>query len=89
METATFTNPKTGKKQTVKFNKGALHRQLKYSGTESLNAVMEKIKNSTIGQIVMLPSPINKKRKVTKLLKERAVFGLNLQGLARSTNQSY
>jgi len=77
--TAKFTNRKTGKTQTVKFNKGALHRQLKYSGTQSLNDVMQKIKDSAVGQEVMLPAPINEKRKVTKLLKERAVFGLNLQ----------
>ena len=72
---------KPKRQSTVTFKKGALHRQLGYTGHESLNAVMRRIKKSDIGTTVFLPAPINKPKKITRLLKERAVFGLNLQGL--------
>ena len=74
METAVL----DGKK--IKFKEGALHRQLGYKGEKSLNAVMRKIKASKIGSEVMLPAPVSKKMKITKLLHQRAVLGLNLQG---------
>ena len=80
METARLKDKETGKTETVRFKEGALHRQLGYKGDKSLNAVMRKIKKSEIGETVMLPAPINKKFKITKLLHQRAVLGLNLQG---------
>ena len=79
-ETAELKNKKTGKTEKVRFKEGALHKQLGYNGDKSLNAVMRKIKASEIGETVMLPSPVSKKMKITKLLHSRAVFGLNLQG---------
>ena len=79
-ETAELTDKKTGKTEKVRFKEGALHKQLKYNGDKSLNAVMRKIKSSKIGNEVMLPAPINKKMKITSLLHKRAVLGLNLQG---------
>jgi len=80
METAELKDKETGKVEKVRFKEGALHRQLGYSGEKSLNAVMRKIKKSEIGDVVMLPAPVSKKMKITKLLKKRAVFGLSLQG---------
>jgi len=63
--------------KTIKFKKGALHRQLKIPedtkiGMNNLN----KIIKGEIGSTVMIKG---KSFKITNLMKKRAVFGKNIQ----------
>jgi len=69
--------------KTIKFKKGALHRQLGVPENKTIGVSnMQKIKRAKIGSTVRIPTSTrkNKEFKVTKLLKERAVFGLNISG---------
>jgi len=76
-ETATLTDD-DGKKQKVRFRKGALHRQLGIPEDEDIgNTNLRKIKNAKVGASVKIKG---KSHKVTALMKRRANLGLNLQG---------
>ena len=70
-----------GKK--IMFNKGSLHRQLKVPENKTIGVTnLRKIKRAKVGSTVRIPTSTraNKEFKVTKLMKERAVFGLNISG---------
>ncbi len=63
-----------GKK--IKFNEGALHRQLKVPEDQDIGITnLRKIKKAEVGAMVKIKG---KTFKVTPLMKKRAVFGLNI-----------
>ena len=64
--------------KTIKFKKGALHRQLKVPEDELIgNPILRRIKKGEIGSSIKVRG---KTFKITKLMQKRANFGLNMQG---------
>ena len=64
--------------KTIKFKKGALHKQLKIPLDEDIgNSNLRKIKKGEVGDMVRVKG---KMFKITSLMKKRATFGLTLQG---------
>jgi len=69
--------------KTIKFKKGALHRQLKVPESKSIGVTnLKKIKRAKVGSTVRIATSTraDKNFKVTELMKRRAVFGLNMIG---------
>ena len=63
-----------GKK--IRYNPGALHRQLKIPEDENIGVSnLRKIKKAEVGAMVKIKG---KTVKITPLMKKRAVFGLNI-----------
>jgi hypothetical protein len=69
--------------KTIKFKKGALHRQLRVPEDKPIGVTnLKKIKRAKVGSTVRIATSTrkNKEFKVTELMKRRAVFGLNISG---------
>ena len=68
-----------------KHKPGSLSHQLQIPVKENIPfTLLEKIKTTPIGKIIINPTKSGKRRiKVTKLLKQRAVLALNLKRIKR------
>jgi hypothetical protein len=68
-----------------KHKKGSLHRMLEVPKSEDIPfTLLEKIRNTPIGETIKNPVKTGKdKIKVTKLVKQRAVWGLNMKRISQ------
>ena len=79
-----MTTAKLGGK-TIRFKRGALRNQLKLKPDEKLTRpVLKKASEVAIGKPVEI---LGRKRKMTKLLKERIVLGMNLQSKKKKSSK--
>lgn len=82
-----MTTPDWIKKTTKQHKKGSLHKMLGVSQSDPIPyTFLEKIRKTPIGETIINPVKTGKDTiKVTKLVKQRAVWGLNLKRISQRT----